>query len=170
MKIVNSVDQRARNIVAAGAEVRRTILCICFWCKYLFLTILQPFVWLLLTNCCCRDFWDNAYLDKVLLLSSQVALVRFYPNWMLFPFRSHPLQKTDIKISNMLVLQKVLEVGEVFSIDVSCIAALTPSIDVQIKNNAPLRRAVFGVHLHSLYLHIYLFQWEEDSDFFCFVP
>lgn len=27
MKIVNSVDQRARNIVAAGAEVRWSILC-----------------------------------------------------------------------------------------------------------------------------------------------
>ncbi|KAG2264646.1 hypothetical protein Bca52824_071725 [Brassica carinata] len=38
----------------------------------------------------------------------------------------------------------LLEVGEVLNIDVSCIAALTPSIDVQIKyNNAPLRRAVF---------------------------
>lgn len=50
----------------------------------------------------------------------------------------------------MLVVQKVLEVGEVLTIDVSCIAALTPSIDVQIKYNAPLRRAVFGVHYTSL--------------------
>ncbi|CAH8318428.1 unnamed protein product [Eruca vesicaria subsp. sativa] len=41
------------------------------------------------------------------------------------------------------VVQKVLEVGEVLTIDVSCIAALTPSVDVQI-NNASLRRAVFG--------------------------
>ncbi|KAL0827318.1 hypothetical protein Bca101_050996 [Brassica carinata] len=34
--------------------------------------------------------------------------------------------------------------GEVLTIDVSCIAALTPSVDVQIKYNTPLRRAVFG--------------------------
>ncbi|KAJ0242677.1 Altered inheritance of mitochondria protein 24 [Hirschfeldia incana] len=42
------------------------------------------------------------------------------------------------------VVQKVLEVGEVLTIDVSCIAALTPSVDVQIKYNTPLRRALFG--------------------------
>jgi len=52
----------------------------------------------------------------------------------------------------MLVVQKVLEVGEVFSIDVSCIAALTPSIDVRIKNNAPFRRALFGVHFHIYFV------------------
>ncbi|VVB12411.1 unnamed protein product [Arabis nemorensis] len=40
--------------------------------------------------------------------------------------------------------EKNLEVGEVLTIDVSCIAALTPSINFQIKyNDAPLRRAVF---------------------------
>ncbi|XP_010518719.1 PREDICTED: uncharacterized protein LOC104798366 [Tarenaya hassleriana] len=42
------------------------------------------------------------------------------------------------------VVQKNLEVGEVLTIDVWCIAALTPSINVQIKYNAPVRRAVFG--------------------------
>ncbi|KAL9287170.1 putative mitochondrial biogenesis protein AIM24 [Arabidopsis thaliana] len=43
------------------------------------------------------------------------------------------------------VVQKNLEVGEVLTIDVSCIAALTPSINFQIKYNAaPVRRAVFG--------------------------
>ncbi|EOA18138.1 hypothetical protein CARUB_v10006601mg [Capsella rubella] len=43
------------------------------------------------------------------------------------------------------VVQKNLEVGEVLTIDVSCIAALTPSINFQIKFNATaVRRAVFG--------------------------
>ncbi|CAN8274814.1 unnamed protein product [Cochlearia groenlandica] len=43
------------------------------------------------------------------------------------------------------VVQKNLEVGEVLTIDVSCIAALTPSINFQLKYNvAPVRRAVFG--------------------------
>ncbi|XVF52590.1 hypothetical protein PTKIN_Ptkin05aG0030600 [Pterospermum kingtungense] len=43
------------------------------------------------------------------------------------------------------VVQKNLEVGELLSVDVSCIAALTASINVQIKYNGPMRRAVFGV-------------------------
>ncbi|CAH2078782.1 unnamed protein product [Thlaspi arvense] len=43
------------------------------------------------------------------------------------------------------VVQKILEVGEVLTIDVSCIAALTPSVNFQIKYHAaPIRRAVFG--------------------------
>ncbi|RID60389.1 hypothetical protein BRARA_F03548 [Brassica rapa] len=94
VKVVNSVDQTARNIVVAGSE----------------------------------GFLGQRLSGQGLafILASQVA-------------------QTDITISNMLVVQKVLEVGEVLNIDVSCIAALTPSIDVQIKyNNAPLRRAVFG--------------------------
>ncbi|CAN7043923.1 unnamed protein product [Brassica rapa subsp. trilocularis] len=82
VKVVNSVDQRARNIVAAGAEV--------------FL----------------RQRISGQGLAFILAGGS--------------------------------VVQKVLEVGEVLTIDVSCIAALTPSVDVQIKYNTPLRRAVFG--------------------------
>ncbi|XP_010494971.1 PREDICTED: uncharacterized protein LOC104772026 [Camelina sativa] len=82
VKVVNSVDQRARNVVAAGAE---------------------------------------GFLRQ--RLSGQgLAFI----------------------LAGGSVVQKVLEVGEVLTIDVSCIAALTPSIDVQIKYNAPLRRAVFG--------------------------
>ncbi|KAJ0236780.1 Altered inheritance of mitochondria protein 24 [Hirschfeldia incana] len=43
------------------------------------------------------------------------------------------------------VVQKNLEVGEVLTIDVSCIAALTPSINFRINYPAaPLRRVVFG--------------------------
>ncbi|KAJ4912504.1 Tryptophan RNA-binding attenuator protein-like [Raphanus sativus] len=43
------------------------------------------------------------------------------------------------------VVQKNLEVGEVLTIDVSCIAALTPSIDFRINYPAPpVRRVVFG--------------------------
>ncbi|XP_024004351.1 uncharacterized protein LOC18030009 isoform X2 [Eutrema salsugineum] len=42
-------------------------------------------------------------------------------------------------------VQKNLEVGEVLTIDVSCIAALTPSINFRIKYHSPsVRRAVFG--------------------------
>ncbi|CAN6847979.1 unnamed protein product, partial [Brassica oleracea] len=78
VKVVNSFDQRARNIVAAGAEV--------------FL----------------RQRISGQGLGFILAGGS------------------------------------VLEVGEVLTIDVSCIAALTPSVDVQIKYNTPLRRAVFG--------------------------
>jgi uncharacterized protein (AIM24 family) len=90
VKVVNSVDQRARNIVAAGAE---------------------------------------GFLRQ--RLSGQgLAFI----------------------LAGGSVVQKVLEVGEVFSIDVSCIAALTPSIDVRIKNNAPFRRALFGVHFHIYFV------------------
>ncbi|XP_044476397.1 uncharacterized protein LOC123203965 [Mangifera indica] len=42
------------------------------------------------------------------------------------------------------VVQKNLEVGEVLSVDVSCIVALTTSVNVQIKYNGPMRRVVFG--------------------------
>ncbi|KAG6780659.1 hypothetical protein POTOM_013526 [Populus tomentosa] len=42
------------------------------------------------------------------------------------------------------VAQKVLEVGEVLAVDVSCIAALSTTVNVQIKYNGPVRRAVFG--------------------------
>ncbi|XP_039050648.1 uncharacterized protein LOC120191807 isoform X2 [Hibiscus syriacus] len=42
------------------------------------------------------------------------------------------------------VVQKNLEAGEVLAVDVSCIAALTTSIDVQIKYNGPIRRPVLG--------------------------
>ncbi|XP_052307516.1 uncharacterized protein LOC7471637 isoform X2 [Populus trichocarpa] len=42
------------------------------------------------------------------------------------------------------VAQKVLEVGEVLAVDVSCIVALNTTVNVQIKYNGPVRRAVFG--------------------------
>ncbi|MBA0685404.1 hypothetical protein Goari_013067, partial [Gossypium aridum] len=42
------------------------------------------------------------------------------------------------------VVQKNLEVGEVLAVDMSCVVALTASINVQIKYNGPIRRAVFG--------------------------
>uniref|UniRef100_A0A6N2K547 Uncharacterized protein n=1 Tax=Salix viminalis TaxID=40686 RepID=A0A6N2K547_SALVM len=42
------------------------------------------------------------------------------------------------------VQSKVLEVGEVLAVDVSCIAALNTTVNVQIKYNGPVRRAVFG--------------------------
>ncbi|KAL8142747.1 hypothetical protein V2J09_015779 [Rumex salicifolius] len=42
------------------------------------------------------------------------------------------------------VVQKNLEVGEVLAVDASCIVALTSTLNVQVKYNGPLRRAVFG--------------------------
>lgn len=51
----------------------------------------------------------------------------------------------------LLVVQKNLEVGEVLAVDISCIVAMTTSIDVQIKYNGPVRRAVFGVRLLYFY-------------------
>ncbi|KAJ0049076.1 uncharacterized protein LOC116105625 [Pistacia vera] len=42
------------------------------------------------------------------------------------------------------VVQKNLEVGEILTVDVSCIVALTASVNVQIKYNGPMRRVVFG--------------------------
>ncbi|GAB2274186.1 hypothetical protein Dimus_008954 [Dionaea muscipula] len=42
------------------------------------------------------------------------------------------------------VVQKNLEVGEVVAVDASCIIALTATVNVQVKYNAPIRRAVFG--------------------------
>ena len=45
----------------------------------------------------------------------------------------------------LLVVQKNLEVGELLVVDVSCIVALTTAVNVQVKYNGPMRRAVFGV-------------------------
>ncbi|CAK9177612.1 unnamed protein product [Ilex paraguariensis] len=42
-------------------------------------------------------------------------------------------------------VQKNLEVGEVLSVDMSSIVALSATINVQVKYNAPMRRVVFGV-------------------------
>ncbi|GMN31137.1 hypothetical protein TIFTF001_003120 [Ficus carica] len=42
------------------------------------------------------------------------------------------------------VVQKNLEVGEVLAVDVSCIVALTSTVNVQIKYNGPMRKAMFG--------------------------
>ncbi|CAB4279515.1 hypothetical protein PRUPE_5G065700 [Prunus persica] len=42
------------------------------------------------------------------------------------------------------VVQKNLEVGEVLSVDVSCIAAVTGTVNIQIKFNGTMRRALFG--------------------------
>ncbi|GMH28910.1 hypothetical protein Nepgr_030753 [Nepenthes gracilis] len=42
------------------------------------------------------------------------------------------------------VVQKNLDVGEVVAVDASCIIALTSTVNVQVKYNAPVRRAVFG--------------------------
>lgn len=57
-----------------------------------------------------------------------------------------------------LVVQKNLEVGEVLAVDVSCIVALTTTVNVQIKYNGPMRRAVFGVSLcyPSFYFFFFL--------------
>ncbi|KAL0312984.1 UNVERIFIED_CONTAM: hypothetical protein Sradi_5697700 [Sesamum radiatum] len=42
------------------------------------------------------------------------------------------------------VVQKNLEVGEVLAVDVSSIVAVSASVNIQIKYNAPMRRVVFG--------------------------
>ncbi|XP_051115456.1 uncharacterized protein LOC127240689 [Andrographis paniculata] len=42
------------------------------------------------------------------------------------------------------VVQKNLEVGEVLTIDVSSIVAVSATVNVQIKYNGPMRRVVFG--------------------------
>ncbi|KAE9615289.1 putative mitochondrial biogenesis protein AIM24 [Lupinus albus] len=43
------------------------------------------------------------------------------------------------------VVQKNLEVDEVLAVDVSCIVAVTSTVDIQIKFNGPMRKAVFGI-------------------------
>lgn len=42
------------------------------------------------------------------------------------------------------VVQKILEVGEILAVDVSCIVAVTSTVDIQIKYNGPARRTMFG--------------------------
>ncbi|XP_021757814.1 uncharacterized protein LOC110722821 [Chenopodium quinoa] len=42
------------------------------------------------------------------------------------------------------VVQKNLEVGEVLAVDASCIAAVTTTVNVEVKYNGPMRRGVFG--------------------------
>ncbi|XP_044484028.1 uncharacterized protein LOC123209978 [Mangifera indica] len=42
------------------------------------------------------------------------------------------------------VVQKNLEVGEVLTVDVSCIVGVTTSVSAQIKYNGPMRRVIFG--------------------------
>lgn len=45
----------------------------------------------------------------------------------------------------LLVVQKNLEVGEVLCVDMSSIAAVSATVNVQVKYNGPMRRVVFGV-------------------------
>lgn len=54
----------------------------------------------------------------------------------------------------VIVVQKNLEVGEVLSVDMSSIVAVSATINVQVKYNGPMRRVVFGVNilLISLFL------------------
>ncbi|XP_057478424.1 uncharacterized protein LOC130765862 [Actinidia eriantha] len=42
------------------------------------------------------------------------------------------------------VVQKNLEVGEVLTVDVSCVVALSATVNVQVKYDVPMRRVVFG--------------------------
>ncbi|KAK4795123.1 hypothetical protein SAY86_013117 [Trapa natans] len=44
------------------------------------------------------------------------------------------------------VVQKNLEAGEVLTVDVTCIAAVTATVNIQIKYNGPIRRVVFGAN------------------------
>lgn len=44
------------------------------------------------------------------------------------------------------VVQKNLEVGEVLTVDISCIVILSSTVNVQVKYNGPMRRTVFGGH------------------------
>lgn len=70
--------------------------------------------------------------------------------------------------SSWLVVQKNLEVGEVLAVDVSCIVALTTTVNVQIKNNGPVRRAVFGVsccHYITFCFLFFLFVCSLKPDF-----
>lgn len=61
----------------------------------------------------------------------------------------------SLRLSILLVIQKNLEVGEVLSVDVSCIVALNTTVNVQIKYNGPMRRAVFGVSC----IFLFFFFW-----------
>lgn len=54
----------------------------------------------------------------------------------------------------LLVVQKSLEVGEVLSVDVSSIIALSGTVNVQVKYNGPMRRVVFGVIFSRILLTI----------------
>lgn len=58
--------------------------------------------------------------------------------------------KYNFSVCLFLVVQKSLEVGEVLSVDVSSIIALSGTVNVQVKYNGPMRRVVFGV----IFLHI----------------
>lgn len=57
----------------------------------------------------------------------------------------------------VIVVQKNLEVGEVLSVDMSSIVAVSATINVQVKYNGPMRRVVFGVNiLFHLFVFFYL--------------
>ncbi|KAL8200806.1 hypothetical protein R6Q57_012145 [Mikania cordata] len=47
-------------------------------------------------------------------------------------------------LHTVLVVQKNLEVGETLTVDTSSVIALSSTLNVQIKYNGPMRRAVFG--------------------------
>uniref|UniRef100_A0A803LWX0 Altered inheritance of mitochondria protein 24, mitochondrial n=1 Tax=Chenopodium quinoa TaxID=63459 RepID=A0A803LWX0_CHEQI len=52
---------------------------------------------------------------------------------------------TDPRARNAVVgAEKNLEVGEVLAVDASCIAAVTTTVNVEVKYNGPMRRGVFG--------------------------
>lgn len=75
----------------------------------------------------------------------------------------------------VLVVQKNLEVGEVLSVDVSSIVAMSATIDVQVRYNGPMRRVVFGVTfscffvfsyfivLHACLLELFIFRKKEEK-------
>lgn len=47
-------------------------------------------------------------------------------------------------VANGSAIQKNLEVGEVLAVDVSCIVAVSSTVNIQVKYTGPIRRVVFG--------------------------
>lgn len=64
-----------------------------------------------------------------------IHIVRFGPVYMCFP------------LFFWLVVQKILDADEVVVVDVACIIAMSNTIDFQLKQPNPVRRAMFGVSI-----------------------
>ncbi|XP_065625870.1 uncharacterized protein LOC136065959 [Quercus suber] len=82
----------------------------------------------------------GTFLEIVVLVGYGISLVQNTK----IKFQYSPFRLILCGLLCLLVVQKNLEVGELLVVDVSCIVALTTTVNVQVKYNGPMRRAVFG--------------------------
>lgn len=107
-------------------------------------------------------FLSNSNLNLIAkwMVPSNYTIFSWCKSYVLIPLsqNKHVLSwDLSFFLCVVLVVQKNLEVGEVLSVDVSSIVALSTTINVQVKYNGPMRRVVFGVLCFYICLLLSLF-------------